>query len=189
MKFQVVPRIGNNKGKVVAEFTTLAYAIRFGDECFPPGRQSYSVLTKTEPSTETEPLDMPAQVQEFMDFSGQHTRMDRSPKIIWDGPVTRRRKWLREEHNELQDAIDDRDPVGIIDGGCDLVYVIFGMFAEFGLDPRPFFSEVHRSNMTKIPNDKEYRGKIRKGADFQRPNLSRTFIDLYGVDKFDRFMG
>lgn len=182
MKFQVIPSIGSDKGCVVAEFRTMAYAIRFGDECF-PSRRAYQIQMKVPP------LDMPAQVQEFMDFSGQHTRMDREPKILWDGPITSRRKWLREEHNELQDAIDDRDPIGIIDGGCDLAYVIFGMFAEFGLDPRPFFSEVHRSNMTKIPNGDGYTGKIRKGADFERPNLSLVFTDLYGVDAFDRFLG
>lgn len=183
MKWQVIPLVGSDKGTVVAEFTTLAYALRFGEDHFGPSGAKFVTTFD-----DKKDIDMPAQVQEFMDYSGQFTRMDRSPKVIWDGPITSRRKWLREEHNELQDAIDDQYPIGIIDGGIDLVYVIFGMFAEFGLDPRIFFDEVHRSNMTKTPNDGKYTGKIRKGDDYECPDLGSVFLERYGKEAYERFL-
>jgi predicted HAD superfamily Cof-like phosphohydrolase len=58
---------------------------------------------------------------------------------------------LQEELNELQEAIDNNDLVGIADALCDLQYVLSGAILEFGLGQKfkSLFDEVQRSNMSK----------------------------------------
>lgn len=58
---------------------------------------------------------------------------------------------IQEELNELQEAIDERDIVGIADALCDIQYVLSGAVLEFGLHQQfdALFSEVQRSNMSK----------------------------------------
>jgi len=59
---------------------------------------------------------------------------------------------LQEELNELKDAIDDNDLVEVADALADLQYVLSGAIHEFGLGSKfnSLFSEVHRSNMSKV---------------------------------------
>lgn len=61
-----------------------------------------------------------------------------------------------------------------IDALCDLLYVVFGTFVAWGLNPTPFFDEVHRSNLTKLSGDPSVRadGKMMKGSKFEPPNLA-----------------
>lgn len=58
---------------------------------------------------------------------------------------------LKEEVDELKDAIETRDIVGIADALCDIQYVLSGAVLEFGMQSkfRLLFEEVHRSNMSK----------------------------------------
>lgn len=64
---------------------------------------------------------------------------------------------LQEELNELKEAIDDNDIVGIADAFADLQYVLSGAILEFGLASKfkSLFEEVHRSNMSKTCKSKE----------------------------------
>lgn len=58
---------------------------------------------------------------------------------------------LTEELRELEQAIHQKDLVGIADALCDLQYVLSGAVLEFGLASRfkVLFEEVQRSNMSK----------------------------------------
>ena len=58
---------------------------------------------------------------------------------------------LKEELEELKEAIDDNDLVEIADALADLQYVLSGAVLEFGLGNRfkELFDEVQRSNMSK----------------------------------------
>lgn len=58
---------------------------------------------------------------------------------------------IREELEELESAIQDRDIVEIADALCDIQYVLSGAVLEFGLGEkfRELFDEVQRSNMSK----------------------------------------
>ena len=58
---------------------------------------------------------------------------------------------LREELQELEDAIADNDLVEVADALCDIQYVLAGAVLEFGLGEkfRALFDEVQRSNMSK----------------------------------------
>ncbi|MEM6397763.1 MAG: nucleoside triphosphate pyrophosphohydrolase family protein [Bacteroidota bacterium] len=58
---------------------------------------------------------------------------------------------LREELDELEDAIAEKNLVEVADALADLQYVLSGAILEFGLQDRfaALFEEVHRSNMSK----------------------------------------
>ena len=58
---------------------------------------------------------------------------------------------LREEVQELQDAINDNDLVEVADALADIQYVLSGAILEFGMGSifKNLFDEVQRSNMSK----------------------------------------
>ena len=87
--------------------------------------------------------------------------------------ITLRRKLIMEEFQELMEApfLDD-----VMKEACDLMYVVLGMFVEFGWDVEEAFSRVHESNMSKLGEDGEpiYRedGKVLKGPNYKKADLS-----------------
>ena len=74
-------------------------------------------------------------------------------------------------------AADDgaRDTVEAADALADLIYVIYGMALETGIDLASVLAEVQRSNMSKLGADGKpvYRedGKVLKGPDYFPPNV------------------
>lgn len=64
---------------------------------------------------------------------------------------------LREELNELQEAIEQQDLVGVADALGDLQYVLSGAILEFGLAGSfaAVFDEIQRSNMSKACRSEE----------------------------------
>lgn len=64
---------------------------------------------------------------------------------------------LKEELDELGEAIENQDIVGIADALCDLQYVLSGAVLEFGLGSlfKELFDEVQRSNMSKACDTEE----------------------------------
>ena len=74
-------------------------------------------------------------------------------------------------------AADDgtRDTVETADALADLIYVIYGMALETGIDLASVLAEVQRSNMSKLGADSKpvYRedGKVLKGPDYFPPNV------------------
>jgi len=73
------------------------------------------------------------------------------PQIPHEKRCELRMALLTEELKELQQAIEDKDLVGIADALCDLQYVLSGAVLEFGLGNhfKALFDEVQRSNMSK----------------------------------------
>jgi predicted HAD superfamily Cof-like phosphohydrolase len=82
---------------------------------------------------------------------------------------------IEEEAAEFRAALEADDLIETADAIADLLYVIYGAALTFGIPVREVFSEVHRSNMTKLGNDglPVYRadGKVMKGPNFSPPNL------------------
>ena len=64
---------------------------------------------------------------------------------------------LREELQELEDAIADNDLVEVADALCDIQYVLSGAILEFGMGEMfsDLFAEVQRSNMSKVCESRE----------------------------------
>lgn len=58
---------------------------------------------------------------------------------------------MQEELDEIKKAIQDKDYPELLDGLCDLQYVLLGTVLEFGLQDmfNIAFKEVHKSNMSK----------------------------------------
>jgi predicted HAD superfamily Cof-like phosphohydrolase len=68
-----------------------------------------------------------------------------------------RMNFLREELNETQTAIDNKDPQEIVDGLIDLCVVAIGTLDAFGIQPQEAWDTVHKANMSKQPGVKESR--------------------------------
>lgn len=88
-----------------------------------------------------------------------------------------RAELIREEAGETVDAIEAADLIGAIDGFCDLLCVIYGAAAEFGVDLEPFWDEVHRTNMAKAGGPVRADGKRLKPSGWTPPNLERVLLD------------
>ena len=79
-------------------------------------------------------------------------------------------------------AADDgtRDTVETADALADLIYVIYGMALETGIDLASVLAEVQRSNMSKLGADGKpvYRedGKVLKGPDYFPPNVEAVLL-------------
>ena len=58
---------------------------------------------------------------------------------------------IQEELDELREAVDNDNIIGVADALADLQYVLSGAVLEFGLGSmfKDLFDEVHRSNMSK----------------------------------------
>ncbi len=92
-----------------------------------------------------------------------------------------RKSLIKEESRELLDALTRKDMVGVIDGACDLIYVVLGTMVEFGIDIEPFFDEVHRSNMDKTGGEKREDGKMLKPKNWKPPQIAEMLSTGTGV--------
>lgn len=83
---------------------------------------------------------------------------------------------IKEEYEELVEAVANNDIVGIADALADLLYVVYGAAATWGVPIQDVFAEVHRSNMTKLGEDGKpvYRedGKVTKGPGYEAPRIA-----------------
>lgn len=84
---------------------------------------------------------------------------------------------IDEELEELKEAMENKDMVGVADALTDILYVTYGAGSAFGIDLDACFNEVHNSNMSKLGKDGNpiYRedGKILKGPDYFEPKLEK----------------
>ncbi len=70
---------------------------------------------------------------------------------------------IAEEVSEMLNGLADKDPVEVLDGACDAVYVIAGTIVSYfgGEVFDEAFRRVHANNMTKIPAD----GRVKRRED------------------------
>ena len=84
---------------------------------------------------------------------------------------------IKEELNELKEAIDKNNLKEVADALTDILYVTYGAGHSFGIDLDACFTEVQSSNMSKLGKDgkpiyNEY-GKVLKGPKYFKPDLSK----------------
>ena len=115
-------------------------------------------------------------VRLFMEAFGQEVK--RTPEFPTEETAKLRIELIVEELNELIDAKEDKDLIGIADALTDILYVTYGAGHAFGLDLDACFREVQRSNMSKLGEDGKpiYRedGKVLKGPNYSEPDLKKT---------------
>lgn len=77
----------------------------------------------------------------------QHDIFDTDPKL-----VTYRLSLIREEINELSEAIENHDFVEIIDALADILYVVYGMGCSIGADLDLHFKNTYNTNNLALNN-------------------------------------
>jgi predicted HAD superfamily Cof-like phosphohydrolase len=60
---------------------------------------------------------------------------------------------IKEEFNELIDAVEKKNMTELIDALGDILYVVYGMGQALGVDLDKVFKIVHASNMSKLCNN------------------------------------
>ena len=84
---------------------------------------------------------------------------------------------IKEELDELEVAMKDRDIEEIADALTDLLYVTYGAGHAYGINLDQCFAEVQRSNMSKLGKDGKpiynEHGKVMKGPNYFKPNLKK----------------
>ena len=117
-------------------------------------------------------------VRIFMQTFGQEIKI--KAKFPKEKIVKLRYDLIKEELNELQNAIKTKDLKEIADALTDILYVTYGAGHAYGIDLDKCFSEVQRSNMSKLGEDGKpiynEKGKVMKGPKYFEPNL-KQFIE------------
>ena len=84
---------------------------------------------------------------------------------------------IKEELDELQEAMKNNDLLEVADALTDILYVTYGAGHAFGIDLDKCFDEVQNSNMSKLgENGKPIyndAGKVMKGPKYFKPDLSK----------------
>ena len=114
-------------------------------------------------------------VKKFMETFGQEIK--EKAGFPNDKIITLRYDLIKEELDELKDAMDKKDIKEVADALTDILYVTYGAGHAFGIDLDKCFDEVQNSNMSKLDkngkpiyNDS---GKVMKGPNYFKPDLSR----------------
>ena len=84
---------------------------------------------------------------------------------------------IKEELDELKEAMDNNDLLEVADALTDILYVTYGAGHAFGIDLDKCFDEVQNSNMSKLDKNGEpiynESGKIMKGPNYFKPDLTK----------------
>ncbi len=84
---------------------------------------------------------------------------------------------IREELEELIEAVHDKNLLEVADALTDILYVTYGAGHAFGIDLDKCFEEVQNSNMSKLGEDGKpiynEAGKVMKGPNYFKPDLSK----------------
>ena len=114
-------------------------------------------------------------VKKFMKIFGQEVKEKAS--FPSDKIISLRYDLIKEELDELKDAIKNRDIKEVADALTDILYVTYGAGHAFGINLDKCFEEVQNSNMSKLGNDGKPiyndKGKVMKGPNYFKPNLSK----------------
>ena len=111
----------------------------------------------------------------FMKTFGQEVKP--KPSLSSDKINKLRIDLIKEELDELQEAMKNNDLLEVADALTDILYVTYGAGHAFGIDLDKCFDEVQNSNMSKLDengkpiyNDS---GKVMKGPNYFKPDLSK----------------
>ena len=84
---------------------------------------------------------------------------------------------IKEELEELTQAMNNKDLLEVADALTDILYVTYGAGHAFGIDLDKCFNEIQDSNMSKLGGDDKpiynEMGKVMKGPKYFKPNLNK----------------
>ena len=111
----------------------------------------------------------------FMKTFGQEVK--NKPSFSTDKINKLRIDLIKEELDELNEAIKNKDLLEVADALTDILYVTYGAGHAFGIDLDKCFNEVQNSNMSKLDDNGNpiynENGKVMKGPNYFKPDLSK----------------
>ena len=111
----------------------------------------------------------------FMKTFGQEVKT--KPSFSSDKINRLRIDLIKEELDELQEAMKNNDLLEVADALTDILYVTYGAGHAFGIDLDKCFDEVQNSNMSKLGENGEpiynESGKVMKGPNYFKPDLTK----------------
>ena len=114
-------------------------------------------------------------VKTFMETFGQEVKT--KPSFSTDKINSLRYDLIKEELEELKEAMENRDLLEVADALTDILYVTYGAGHAFGINLDKCFEEVQSSNMSKLDEDGKpiynESGKIMKGPKYFKPDLNK----------------
>ena len=114
-------------------------------------------------------------VKTFMQTFGQEVKS--KPSFSSDKINELRYNLIREELQELKQAMVNKDILEVADALTDILYVTYGAGHAFGIDLDKCFDEVQNSNMSKLDENGKpiynESGKVMKGPNYFKPDLSK----------------
>jgi len=114
-------------------------------------------------------------VKKFMETFGQEIK--EKAGFPDDKITSLRYELIKEELDELKDAIDSKDIKEVADALTDILYVTYGAGHAFGINLDKCFEEVQNSNMSKLGTDGKPiyndKGKVMKGPNYFKPDLNK----------------
>ncbi len=114
-------------------------------------------------------------VKIFMQTFGQEVK--NKPSFSSEKIDKLRYDLIKEELDELKEALDNKDLLEVADALTDILYVTYGAGHAFGINLDKCFDEVQKSNMSKL--DKfgkpiyNETGKVMKGPNYFKPDLNK----------------
>ena len=117
-------------------------------------------------------------VRKFMETFGQEIK--EKAEFPNEKIISLRYDLIKEELDELKEAMDNNDIKEVADALTDILYVTYGAGCAYGIDLDKCFKEVQRANMSKLGKDGKpiynEKGKVMKGPDYLEPNL-KPFVE------------
>ena len=111
----------------------------------------------------------------FMKTFGQEVKT--KPSFSTDKINKLRLNLIKEELNELTEAMNNKDLLEVADALTDILYVTYGAGHAFGINLDKCFEEVQNSNMSKLDENGKpiynEHGKVMKGPKYFKPDLSK----------------
>ena len=111
----------------------------------------------------------------FMKTFGQEVKT--KPSLSTEKINKLRVDLIKEELEELTEAMNNKDLLEVADALTDILYVTYGAGHAFGIDLDKCFDEVQNSNMSKLDENGKpmYNdaGKVIKGPNYFKPDLSK----------------
>ena len=111
----------------------------------------------------------------FMKTFGQEVKT--KPSFSTDKINKLRIDLIKEELNELTEAMNNKDLLEVADALTDILYVTYGAGHALGINLDKCFQEVQNSNMSKLDENGKpiynEQGKVMKGPNYFKPNLSK----------------
>jgi len=114
-------------------------------------------------------------VKIFMETFGQEIK--NKPSFSTEKINKLRYDLIKEELDELEVALNNKDILEVADALTDILYVTYGAGHAFGIDLDKCFEEVQNSNMSKLDDNGKpiynESGKVMKGPKYFKPNLKK----------------